>query len=190
MIPLIHAPMPQAKIPRRRFTKGTILTLAVFAGLVGGFAWDGAPLAGFVLRQAVRLKFREVRYVSPRALVAWMADPKRPPPLLVDARPAEQYAISRIAGSVHIDPAHPDLAPLAHVPRDQPIVAYDAAGIGGTAMVLGLTEAGFSRVSSLEGGLFRWANQGFVIVNDDGPANRVHPVSWAWGRLLKARFRT
>lgn len=181
--------MPQAKPPRRRFTRKTIVALVVLASLVGGFAWDGAPLGGFILRQAVRVKFREVRQVSPKALVEWMADPNRPPPLLVDARPTAQYAVSRIAGSVHIDPAHPDLAPLAHVPRDQPIVVYDAAGVGGTAMVLGLTEAGFSRVSNLEGGLFRWANQGFAVVNNDGPAERVHPVSWGWGRLLKARFR-
>jgi rhodanese-related sulfurtransferase len=181
--------MPQAKPPRRRFTRKTIVTLVVLAGLVAGFTWDGAPLGGFILRQAVRVKFRDVRQVSPKALVEWMADPNRPPPLLVDARPTEQYAVSRIAGSVHIDPAHPDLAPLAHVPRDQPIVAYDAAGVGGTAMVLGLTEAGFSRVSNLEGGLFRWANQGYAIVNDDGPVVRVHPVSWGWGRLLKARLR-
>jgi rhodanese-related sulfurtransferase len=181
--------MPQPKTPRRRFTRKTVVALIVLAGLVGGFAWDGAPLGGFILRQAIRVKFRDVRQVSPHALVEWMADPNRPPPLLVDARPAEQYSVSRIAGSVHIDPAHPDLAPLAHVPRDQPIVAYDAAGVGGTAMVLGLTEAGFSRVSNLEGGLFRWANQGYAVVNDDGPVERVHPVSWGWSRLLKARFR-
>lgn len=181
--------MPPAKQPRKRFTRRTVVFVAVLLGLAGGLAWDGCPLGGFLLRQAVRLKFRDVRQVSPTALVAWMADPNRPPPMLVDARPPEQYAVSRIGGAVWIDPAHPDLAPLARVPRDQPIVVYDAAGVLGTAMVVGLSEAGFTRVSNLEGGLFRWANEGHAIVADEGPTDRVHPVSWSWGRLLKARFR-
>lgn len=180
--------MPPAKPPRRRFTRRTIVVLVFLGGLIGGLVWDGCPLGGFVLRQAVRLKFREVRQVSPADLVAWMADPNRPPPLLVDARPDSEFAISRVAGVVHLDPVHPDLAPLTHVPRDQPIVVYDAAGVGGTAMVLGLTEAGFTRVSNLEGGLFRWANEGHAMVDDAGPATRVHPMSWGWGRLLKSRF--
>lgn len=172
----------------RRFTRGTILSLVLLVLVVGGLAWDGSPLGSLALRQAIRLKFRGVRQVSPAELVRWTKDPNRPPPLLVDARPAEQYALSRIDGAVNLDPAAPDLAALSSVPRDQPIVVYDAAGAVGAAMVTALAEAGFTRLSNLEGGLFRWANEGHPIANDAGPATQVHPVSWAWGRLLKSRF--
>jgi rhodanese-related sulfurtransferase len=181
--------MAQPKAPRKRLTKRTITFLVFMAALIVGLAWDGCPLGALVLRQAIHLKFRDVRQVSPAELVAWMRDPNRPPPLLIDARPENQFAVSHIQGAVRLDPKQPDLAPLEHVPRDQPIVVYDAAGVVGTAVVIGLVQAGFSRVSNLEGGIFRWVNEGHPIANDAGQATKVYPVSWGWSRLLKARFR-
>lgn len=180
--------MSQSKVPRKRLTKRTIVFLLLVAGILGGLAWDGSPLGSVVLRQALRLKFREVRQVTPAELVTWTRDPNRPPPLLLDARPDSSFARSRIQGAVRLDPAQPDLTVLARVPRDQPLVVYDAAGVAGTAMVIGLSEAGFSRVSNLEGGIFRWVNEGYPVVNDSGAARVVDPVNWSWGRLLKARF--
>lgn len=180
--------MPQAK-PRKRFNKRTIVVLLLFLALLVGFAWDGCPLGGVILRQAVALKFRDVRRVSPSELVAWMKDPNRPPPLLIDARHPDQFALSHIDGSVNIDAAQPDLAKLEHVRRDLPIVVYDGPGAVGAAMVTGLANAGFSRVSNLDGGLFRWVNEGHPVANDQGPASRVAPLNWGWGRLLKSRYR-
>ncbi len=180
--------MPPAKPPRKRFTKRTILALLLLLAVLVGLLWDGSPLGSFVLREAIRLKFRSVRQVSPSELVAWMGDPNRPPPMLIDARSPVQYAMSHIDGAVQIDPAAPDLSPLYHISKDQPLVVYDAAGAQGTAMVIALTGEGFTRVSNLEGGLFRWANENHPIVDSAGPATHVYPLTWSWGRLLKARF--
>jgi rhodanese-related sulfurtransferase len=180
--------MPPAKQPRKRFTKRTIVALLVLLAVLAGLLWDGSPLGSLALRQALRLKFQGVRQVAPAELVAWMKDPNRPPPMLIDARPPEQYAVSRIDGSVEIDPMAPDLHPLNHIAKDQPLVVYDATGVQGTAMVIALTNEGFTRVSNLEGGLFRWANEGYPIVADAGPASKVYPLTWSWGRLLKGRF--
>jgi rhodanese-related sulfurtransferase len=182
--------MSKPKVPRKRLTKRTIFVLGLLAVLLGGMLWDGCPLGALVLRQAVHLKFRGVRQVSPADLVVWMKDPNRPPPLLIDARPEDQFKLSHIEGAVRLDPLQPDLSPLEHVPRDQPVLVYDAAGAVGSAMVIGLTQAGFERVSNLDGGLFRWANEGRPIVGEAGPATKVHSVSWGWSRLLKARFRS
>lgn len=173
----------------RRFNRRTIVFFGLLLGLVGGLVWDGSPLAGFVLRQAVALKFSGLRQVSPSELVAWMADPNRPPPLLVDARPAGQFFASHIRGAVQVDPAAPDLAPLARVPKDLPIVVYDGPGVRSAAMAEALKSAGYTRVSNLEGGLFRWVNQGHPVEGRYGAATKVHPVSWAWGRLLKRKYR-
>jgi rhodanese-related sulfurtransferase len=181
--------MAPSKPPRKRLKKRTVILLLVLAGVLGGLLWDGSPLGALILRQAVHLKFRDVRQVTPEEMVTWMRDVERPPPLLVDARPEEQYGMSHIQGSVRLDPVKPDLEVFTHVSRDQPLVVYDAAGVVGTAMVVGLTQAGFSRVSNLDGGIFRWANEAHPIVSDSGAATKVHPVSWWWGRLLKARYR-
>lgn len=179
--------MAQSK-PRKRFTTRTIVMLVLLAVLAIGFAWDGSPLGSLVLRQAVALKFRDVRRVTPSELVAWMQDPNRPPPLLIDARAPDQFALSHIDGAVNIDPANPDLAPLEHVRRDLPVVVYDGPGAVGAAMVQALAKADFTRLSNLDGGLFRWVNEGHPIVDAKGPASKVAPLSWGWGRLLKGRY--
>jgi len=163
--------------------------LVLLIALIAGLAWDGCPLGGLILREAVALKFRDVRRVSPGELVTWMRDPNRPPPLLVDARPADQYQVSHIDGAVNIDPSQPDISGLVHVRRDNPVVVYDGPGVVGAAMVKALADTGFTRVSNLDGGLFRWVNEGHPVVDDSGAATRVLPASWSWGRLLKARYR-
>ncbi len=174
---------------RKRLKKRTILFLLLLLGALGGLLWDGAPLAGLAVRKAVAAKFATVRQVTPEELLAWTRDPNRPPPLFIDARPADQFAMSHMDGAVEIDPTAPDLAPLGNVPKDTPLVVYDGPGLVGSAMAEALVGAGFSRVSNLEGGLFRWVNEGNPVVDAQGTATRVHPVSWAWGRLLKARHR-
>lgn len=180
--------MPPASKPKRRFTGRTYVFLGVVAAILLGLLWDGSPLGGLLLRQAVRAKFSDTRQVSPAELVGWLADPNRPPPLLVDARPDEQFALSHIDGAVQLDPTDPDISQLRVVSRETPVVIYDGPGVLGAGIAPALMEEGFTRVSNLEGGLFRWANEGYPLVNADGPAARVHPINWKWGRLLKGRF--
>jgi len=172
----------------KRFTKRTVFFLALAAlGLIGLF-WDGSPLGSLVLRQAVKAKFSSVRSVSPAELVAWRSDPNRPPALLVDARPEAEFTLSHIDGAVWIDPAAPDLSVMANVPKDNPVVVYDAAGTIAAAMAQALQGAGYTRVSYLEGGVFAWANSGQRLVDAGGPARVVYPINWKWGRLLKSRY--
>lgn len=181
--------MSPASKPKRRFTARTYVFFGVLAALLAGLLWDGSPLGGWLLRQAVRAKFSDARHVSPGELVGWLADPNRPPPLLVDARPDEQYTLSHIDGAVQLDPADPDISPLRVVSRETPVVVYDGPGVISAGLAPALEAEGFTRVSSLEGGLFRWANEGHPVVNDGGPATKVHPINWKWGRLLKGRYR-
>jgi rhodanese-related sulfurtransferase len=173
----------------KRLTNKTIVTLVLLTGMIGGLAWDRSPLGSLAVRQAVHLRFKDVRQVTPTELVAWMRDPSRPPPLLIDSRPPAQFQLSHIAGAVEIDPTAPDLAPLVNVARDIPLVVYDGPGVVSAAMVQALVTAGFSRVSNLDGGLFRWVNEEMPIVDEQGPASKVDPVNWWWGRLLKGRYR-
>lgn len=174
--------------PRKRFTTKTIVTLVLLVLFAGGLLWDGSPIGSLILREAVALKFRDVRRVTPDELVAWMKDPNRPPPLLIDARTPAAFALSHIDGAVNVDATNPDLAPLAHVRRDIPIVVYDGPGAVGAAMVQALGKADFTRLSNLDGGLFRWVNEGHPVVNAEGPATRVDPLTGAWSRLLKSRY--
>ena len=181
--------MPARTVSGSRTRRRSLLILVVLAGLLGGLFWDGSPLGTWVLHQPLRMKFPLVRQVSPAELVVWMRDPKRPPPLLVDVRPLAEFQQSHLQGAAHVDPALRDLSPLQRIPYEQPILVYDAAGVGGTVMVIALSHAGYRRLSNLDGGIFRWANEGHPVVTDQGEASSVAPVSWVWGRLLKARYR-
>jgi rhodanese-related sulfurtransferase len=174
---------------KRRFPTRTYVFFGLLIALIAGLAWDGSPLGSYLLRKAVAAKFSTVRRVSPAELLAWSRDPNRPPPLLVDFRPPEQWAMSRIDGAVHVDPANPDLSRLRGVSRETPIVVYDGPGVMSAAVVTALAQESFTRVSSLEGGLFRWANEGRPLVDDGGSTEKVHPISFWWGRLLKAKHR-
>jgi len=180
--------MSAASKSKRRFTGRTYLFVGVVVALLAGFLWDGSPLGGLLLRQAVRAKFSGTRQVSPEELVRWLADPNRPPPLLVDARPDEQFGLSHIEGAVQLDPTDPDISQLRVVSRETPIVIYDGPGVLGAGFAPALMAEGFSRVSNLEGGLFRWVNQGYPVVDAAGPATKVHPINWKWGRLLRGRY--
>ncbi len=180
--------MSSASKSKRRFTGRTYLFFGAVVALLGGLLWDGSPLGGLLLRQAVRAKFTDARHVSPAELVRWLADPNRPPPLLVDARPDEQFSLSHIDGAVQLDPTEPDISPLRVVSRETPIVIYDGPGVLGAGIAPALMAEGFTRVSNLDGGLFRWANEGYPLVNAEGPATKVHPINWKWGRLLKGRY--
>jgi rhodanese-related sulfurtransferase len=172
----------------KRFTTRTILFLVFVALVLVGLFWDGSPLGSLVLRRAVKAKFSSVRSVTPAELVAWRADPNRPPALMVDARPDAEFTMSHIDGAVWIDPAAPDLSVIANVPKGNPVVVYDAAGTTAAAMAQALQGAGYTRVSYLEGGVFAWANSGQQLVDAGGPAKAVYLVNWKWGRLLKSRY--
>jgi rhodanese-related sulfurtransferase len=172
----------------KRFTNRTVFLLALAALVLIGLFWDGSPLGSLVLRQAVKARFSSVRSVTPAELVAWKGDPNRPPALLVDVRPEAEFTLSHIDGAVWIDPAAPDLSVIANVPKNNPVVVYDAAGTIGAAMAQALQGAGYTRVSYLEGGVFAWANSGQRLVDAGGPARVVYPISWKWGRLLKSRY--
>jgi hypothetical protein len=50
-------------------------------------------------------------------------------------------------------------------------------------------QAGYTRVSNLDGSLFGWANEGRVVFAGALPTDRVHPYDSRWGLLLKSRYR-
>lgn len=179
---------PAAK-PTRRFTGRTYVFFGVLAAILAGFLWDGSPLGGLLLRQAVHAKFSDTRHVTPGELEQWMGDPNRPPPLLIDIRVDEQFVMSHIDGAVQLDPADPDISQFRVVTRETPIVVYDGPGVVSAGVAPALIAEGFVRVSSLDGGLFRWVNEGHPVVDASGPVTIVHPINWKWGRLLKGRHR-
>ncbi|HEU5359289.1 MAG TPA: rhodanese-like domain-containing protein [Gemmatimonadales bacterium] len=172
------------KLRRRRWP--WVLLLVV--GAAGATAWWGRPLALRAVTWKTARRFPGVRWIDADSLARWLAAP-RPQPLLLDARTADEVAVSRIAGAVRIDPYRPDLKVLGTPPRDTAIVVYSSVGYRGARVAEWLAGQGYGRVADLAGGIFGWADAGRPVVRVDGPTALVHPFDSRWGLLLTPAHR-
>ena len=138
------------------------------------------------LREAearVRQEFPDVHQISPADLQKWLDDPTRPPPVLIDTRGADEYAVSHLHGAINLQDSTPPIS------RDEPIVVYCSVGYRSSRYARELQHAGFTDVSNLEGSIFAWANEGRPIERDGLPVNVVHPYDQRWAKLLAASHR-
>ncbi|MBO6574194.1 MAG: rhodanese-like domain-containing protein [Rhodothermales bacterium] len=139
----------------------------------------GPNLEWSAVETMVRTSFPEVEQISTDSLAALLADSTRAVTLL-DVRTAEEYAVSRIPGAIHVDPDAVELPAEA----TGLLVAYCSVGYRSSQLAERLeTEA---RIVNLEGSIFRWANEGRPV---EGSGGKVHTYDRTWGRLLKPELR-
>jgi thiosulfate/3-mercaptopyruvate sulfurtransferase len=118
--------------------------------------------------------------VTPATLAAELSGAH--PPLVIDARPAEEFARGQIAGAVHLDlwgvslidtsdaPLKAFMWMIGHlfslrgVTADRPVVTYDATSGLRAARTFWLLEyLGHPSVRVLDGGLGAWTEQGLSL---------------------------
>jgi rhodanese-related sulfurtransferase len=138
----------------------------------------------------IREKFPGVKQLSTEDLAAWQADAKRPPPVLVDVRAPEEYRVSHLAGAKNAPLGTRPEEALSGIAKDAPVVAYCSVGYRSSQFAQEAEKAGWTNVVNLEGSIFAWANEGRSLVDDKGPAGKVHPYDAQWGKLLKPELRS
>lgn len=160
-----------------------VLVAGIGFGKTKGAEW-------FVLKNAIRLKYPNVRRITTEQLAGWLNDPQLPKPLLLDVRTEQEFAISRLAGARRVDPAVTAESAAAGTPRDAAIVTYCSVGYRSSAVAQRLQAAGFTNVRNLEGSIFQWASEGRPLFDSRGDrATRVHPYNEWWGKLLDDAVR-
>ena len=99
-----------------------------------------------------------MRQITPNELAAWLQDPARPAPVLLDVREPNEFQYCAIPGSMHM--------PMATVPSrseeldpDAEIVAICHHGGRSMQVVMFLESRGFSHMINLAGGVDQWALQ-------------------------------
>lgn len=121
--------------------------------------------------------------VTPAALAAELAGPA--PPLVIDTRPAEEFARGQIAGAVHLDlwgvslidtseaPLRAFMWMIGHlfslrgVAPDRPVVACEAtSGLRAARVFWFLDYLGHPGVQVLDGGTNAWTGAGLPLVTD------------------------
>ncbi len=104
---------------------------------------------------------------------------------IFDARNAEEFNVSHIAGAVHIEPTGPLPGWLDSLPRDQQITVYCSVGYRSENVARRLQTAGFTKVNNLYGSIFDWVDRGYPVVDSSGqPTNRIHTYNKRWGKLI------
>ncbi|MFL6519052.1 MAG: rhodanese-like domain-containing protein [Chthoniobacterales bacterium] len=143
----------------------------------------------FLLKTSLRHKFARVEWVSTSELADWLADRKRPAPVLLDVRTADEWNVSHLPGARHVEPNASVENATAGVAKETPIVTYCAVGYRSGEMAQRLRAAGFTNVRNLEGSIFQWANEHRPLLRGDQAVMQVHPYSKFWGRLLNDDVR-
>lgn len=166
----------------RRIYISTVVLLVACLGVQVGCSQDAA-WSGVL--STIETRYPDVPRITTDSLASWLAADSVPPPLLLDARSPEEYAVSHLKDAIRIDPEAEDFAMLDSLDRDAPIVAYCSVGYRSSELASRLQSAGFTNVMNLEGSIFRWANQGRPVYRSEQPVHKVHPYNAAWGRLLK-----
>ncbi|HEY2615438.1 MAG TPA: rhodanese-like domain-containing protein [Chthoniobacterales bacterium] len=103
--------------------------------IVAVIAWLGMPeIEWYVLKQSLRNRFPQVDWIATRDLAYWLADPNRPPPLLLDVRTPEEWNVSHLPGARRVEPNATAENAAAGLPKDTPIVTYCAVGYRSAGM--------------------------------------------------------
>ena len=166
-----------------RETKPRLTALCGVLLLLTGCTQSAQPYDWQQVRETIDQEFPEVASLTTSDL-AMLLSADDPPIILLDARAADEFAVShlqdaRLASSVRqaeaiLDSARPDAI----------VVVYCSVGYRSAALVEQLHERGFANAVSLEGSLFAWANEGRPVYRGDTLATHVHPYDEEWGVLL------
>lgn len=81
---------------------------------------------------------------------------------IVDVREPDEWATGHIPGAVHI-PLGELAARTGEIARDKPVVVVCRSGRRSLAGAQTLIDAGFSKTSSLAGGMLDWASDGHTV---------------------------
>jgi rhodanese-related sulfurtransferase len=143
----------------------------------------------FLLKKSLRHKFANVEWISTGELADWLADKRRPLPVLLDVRTPEEWDVSHLPGARRVEPGASADSAAAGLPKETPIVTYCAVGYRSGEMAQRLRAAGFTNARNLEGSIFQWANEHRSLVRESVRVSEVHPYNIFWGHLLKPEVR-
>jgi rhodanese-related sulfurtransferase len=170
-------------ITRRRWLAcwavSTLLTTAAQPGRAAN------PLQWPDVKTRIRSRFPTVPQLSVATVAAWLNDPVREPPMLLDTREVQEFADGHLPGAARVQGVDEALQKLQQRPAGGHAVLYCSVGYRSSALAAALLSRGVQRIHNLEGSLFEWANGGHPVIAGDGRPGKVHPYDRTWGTLLR-----
>lgn len=145
------------------------------------------PLDWDAVEALISKDYPQVPGLSPDAL-AEQLDSGRTEILLLDAREADEFAVSHLRGAHHVGSDAEAAGRLVASAPDALIVAYCSVGYRSAALVTELHDRGHTNAVNLEGSLFRWVGEGRPVYRGTTRVLEVHPYDESWGALLPAHL--
>lgn len=96
--------------------------------------------------------------LSAQQLAAWLADPARPAPQLLDVREPWEVAVCALPGATTM-PMGQVPARASEIDRDRPVVCYCHHGLRSLQVAAFLARRGYDAVYNLSGGIDAWARE-------------------------------
>jgi rhodanese-related sulfurtransferase len=138
----------------------------------------------------IRNRYPDVKQIQTAELQSWLTNPDKEPVILIDARHSEEFSVSHISGAKNIPHnSKKYLIQLTDIEPDNPIVVYCSVGYRSSILAGRLQDMGFTKVYNLEGSIFKWANEGRPLVQEQATVHKVHPYNDSWGSLLEKKYR-
>ncbi len=140
------------------------------------------------LKRSIRKDFPSVHQLTTEELAAWLDDASRAPPILLDARAPEEYAVSHLRNALLATDYKSASRALGSATLNTPIVVYCSVGYRSSRLAEDLAARGYSNVANLEGSIFQWANEERLLFRGLERVFTVHPYNEKWGSLLNPKF--
>lgn len=106
--------------------------------------------------------------------------------LIFDTREKAEYNVSHLPNAIHIGYENFDFESFKNqYLKDSKIVLYCSLGVRSERIGIQLHKAGFQSVKNLHGGIFQWADFGFLLFNPSNAiTEKVHVYSLKWKKYL------
>jgi rhodanese-related sulfurtransferase len=99
-----------------------------------------------------------MEHITAPELAAWIADPDRPTPLLLDVREPWEFETCRIEAA-QLMPMNTIPGRFSELDEEQPVVCICHHGARSMQVAAFLERQGFASVTNLTGGIHAWAKQ-------------------------------
>ena len=137
------------------------------------------------IEQKIQSDFPNIKSISVDDLSAWIDDPSRANPIIIDARSKTEFDISHLKDAVHAESVQEAIKIIG----DNSCVVYCSVGYRSARLVDALGHVGMSGVVNLQGSIFGWLNSGRNVYKEEEITDQVHPFNNKWAQLLNSEYR-
>ncbi|MBF0276613.1 MAG: rhodanese-like domain-containing protein [SAR324 cluster bacterium] len=152
-----------------------------------------AQIPLWLVEQGISLQF-SIPQIDAGELKKALQSDRRSQYIFFDTRLQEEFQTSHLPEAIQIDP---EMEPevffkiYGHLLSDKEVIFYCSVGYRSSKFAETVSPAaekrGAKSVSNLKGGIFRWYNAGYAVVDKNGITDAIHPYNEEWGSLIELR---